>query len=46
MSLCNLHNSHGIRCRRELEKTVGVAFQTMGPKFVLGVVPLDLEKDT
>ena len=46
VSLCNLHNSHGIQCRRELEKTVGMAFQTMGPKFVLGVVPLDLDKDT
>lgn len=32
VSLCNLHNSHGIKCRRELEKTVGMAFQRMGPK--------------
>ncbi|XP_028391311.1 RRP12-like protein [Dendronephthya gigantea] len=46
ISLCNLHNSHGIRCRKEIAKTVGTAFQTIGPKFVLSVVPLDLEKDT
>jgi hypothetical protein len=32
LSLCNLHNSHGIQCRRELKKTVGMAFQRMGPK--------------
>ncbi|XP_046850876.1 RRP12-like protein [Xenia sp. Carnegie-2017] len=45
VSLCNLHNSPGIQCRRELEKTVGMAFRVMGPKFVLQVVPLDLDKD-
>ena len=44
-SMCDLRSTHHFPYTQELDKTVGMAIKTMGPKVVLDAVPLQITGD-
>ncbi|XP_022106693.1 RRP12-like protein [Acanthaster planci] len=44
-SMCDLRSTHHFPYIQELDRTVGMAVRTMGPRFVLGAVPLQITGD-
>ncbi|XP_038070845.1 RRP12-like protein [Patiria miniata] len=44
-SMCDLRSTHHFPYVQELDRAVGMAVRTMGPRFVLGAVPLQITGD-